>query len=625
MSESTSSTTAPTVQPWENTSSLYFLSSGDNPGVSLDLQPSIVYFKTARDVWVDLQYRYGQGNGPRIYELRKEISTLTQEDLTINAYYTKFKGLWDEFSNYRTCTCGHQIEDCTMSFLMGLNETYAAIKGQILLMEPVPPLSKVFSLLSKVFSLLLQDEKQRKMGARKRVLVDTSATLAALGSKSGNTKNFTKPKSGRPQCTHCGAMGHVVDKCYKLHGYPPRYKFKNKGGQPLANNVIAAEDHASEPITLTKTEYQQLIGLLNSQCHFGTQAPPEACLNNTPQVATVITQPSVTVPAQELSGSCLSPSLEHSVFPSSVNICFSPSLEQSIFSSTVNTSHISSYDWILDSGATDHMISVRLPNGDMVQVTHIGTVKISATLTLDHVLCIPRLTALKDDWVGSNDLAVPPDEFPDLVHPNLDSSQDVIVVPPDPPVLAAPLPDLPVVRRSNRSHKPPSYLHDYHCNLASTNISSLHCNMASLIPSHDSMFTDSPGILYPLSSTLSYTKLSTTHRVFSVALSVAKEPTSYAEALPDPLWQTAMKAEIDALQANQTWVMTKLPPGKVPIGCKWVYKIKLQADGSIERYKARLVAKGFTQTEGIDYYETLSPVVKFVTVRTLLAMAAVYG
>ena len=86
-----------------------------------------------------------------------------------------------------------------------------------------------------------------------------------------------------------------------------------------------------------------------------------------------------------------------------------------------------------------------------------------------------------------------------------------------------------------------------------------------------------------------------------------------------------MTAKIVALEANQTWTLTPLPTGKKPIECKWVYKIKYKADGSIERYKARLVAKGFTQKEGVDYFETFSPVAKMVSVKVLLVVVAIKG
>ena len=73
----------------------------------MDLQPSVVYLKKAREVWLDLQHKFSQGNGPRIFELGKEVCSLFQEDLSINGYYTKFKGLWEELSDYRTYSCGH--------------------------------------------------------------------------------------------------------------------------------------------------------------------------------------------------------------------------------------------------------------------------------------------------------------------------------------------------------------------------------------------------------------------------------------------------------------------------------------------------------------------------------------
>jgi hypothetical protein len=80
-----------------------------------------------------------------------------------------------------------------------------------------------------------------------------------------------------------------------------------------------------------------------------------------------------------------------------------------------------------------------------------------------------------------------------------------------------------------------------------------------------------------------------------------------------------------ALDANATWELVALPEDKKAIGCKWVYKMKHNADGSVSRYKARLVAKGYAQTYGIDYEETYSPVAKMTIVRAIIDMATSKG
>jgi hypothetical protein len=104
------------------------------------------------------------------------------------------------------------------------------------------------------------------------------------------------------------------------------------------------------------------------------------------------------------------------------------------------------------------------------------------------------------------------------------------------------------------------------------------------------------------------------------------DPVSYEEAEQSTEWKewkAAMKEEYDSLIENETWDLTDLPEHRQTIDKKWVYKIKLDNEGRVDRYKARLVAKGFTQRPGIDYFETFSPVVTFPSIRTVLSMAAV--
>ena len=106
------------------------------------------------------------------------------------------------------------------------------------------------------------------------------------------------------------------------------------------------------------------------------------------------------------------------------------------------------------------------------------------------------------------------------------------------------------------------------------------------------------------------------------------EPQSFNEAMSTPeapMWKEAINSEIESIMHNYIWELVDLPPGSKPLGCKWIFKRKMKTDGSIDKYKARLIAKGYKQKEGLNYFDTYSPVMRITSIRMLIAILALYN
>ncbi|KAK2451363.1 hypothetical protein QL285_010424 [Trifolium repens] len=190
--------------------------------VSDSIAQSIVFMENALDVWNDLKERFSQGDLIRISELQQEIYSLQQESKTVTEFFSSLKLLWEELELYLPmpacscavhCTCAsmrlaranHNLL-CIIRFLTGLNDNFSMVKSQILLMDPLPP-------LNKVFSMVIQHERQGNFPSSD----DSKILLNAAKSK-------VNPKVVARVCTYCGKDNHTIDNCFKKHGLPPHLR-----------------------------------------------------------------------------------------------------------------------------------------------------------------------------------------------------------------------------------------------------------------------------------------------------------------------------------------------------------------------------------------------------------------
>ncbi|KAJ9547314.1 hypothetical protein OSB04_019857 [Centaurea solstitialis] len=111
---------------------------------------------------------------------------------------------------------------------------------------------------------------------------------------------------------------------------------------------------------------------------------------------------------------------------------------------------------------------------------------------------------------------------------------------------------------------------------------------------------------------------------YSYCYSIEEDPKGYG-IRDAAFWKEAIDDELSSILENNTWVLSDLPPGSKPLGCKWIFKKKMKVDGTIDKFKARLVIQGFRQKPGIDYFDTYAPVARISTIRLLIALAAIHN
>lgn len=193
--------------------------------------------------------------------MRKDLVTTVHGTSLVEVYYAKITTIWQELTEFcplNKCVCqglkvlvDHLEYEFVMTFLMGLNES-SQIRAQILLMNILP-------FIDQVFSLVAQEEHQRTVGhisnSVEAISLLASSDSQRRGPPSGSYDRYRRKEGSRSVCTHCGAKGHLIDRCYKLHGYPPGYR------QPGSHSTRSSAHYKGKAVVETTPKNQHTIFL----------------------------------------------------------------------------------------------------------------------------------------------------------------------------------------------------------------------------------------------------------------------------------------------------------------------------------------------------------------------------
>ncbi|CAL9233896.1 unnamed protein product, partial [Arabidopsis halleri] len=364
--------------------------------VSKKIYSSILYIPTAAEIWKDLHTRFHKSNLPRLYKLRQQIHSLRQGSMDLSSYHTQTQSLWEELASLQVTA--RTVEDLlaeretnkVIDFLMGLNDGYDTVRSQILMKKSFPSLSEVYNLLD-------QEDSQKSALLSSVTGMESTAFQVSQQSSLGSSNQYQR--KDRPICTFCGKSGHIMDKCYKKHGYPvgfPKPKFF-RPAQNIAANVtveqstelsLLAQNDQSFGDNLSTEQMQQIVSFLSTKLHSSSSV-------SKPEVH------SVSLSSLPVSSSTNGPT--PGIFFPSIICSFTSVDRPYVCSIDSNITAINA--WVIDTGATNHIChdksafstfhflqntTVTLPNGGLVSIVGIGSIHMGRHLELHDVLYIPQ-------------------------------------------------------------------------------------------------------------------------------------------------------------------------------------------------------------------------------------------